>query len=452
MEQANPLGRENIPRLLLKYAIPSVVSMLVMSLYNIVDQIFIGRGVGYLGNSATTVAFPLVTAALAISLLTGNGAAAFISLELGKGDHDKARRAFGNALAMLVVLSCALAAVSLVFLEPVLRFLGATDAVMPYAVEYTSVIAAGFPFAMIGTAVSNMIRADGSPTYSMVSVLTGAALNTVLDPIFIFRFGMGVRGAAIATVLSQAVSFAIVLYYAMFRGRIVRFGRDTMRLSGSVMRRVAGLGSASFVTQMGFFVVNILLNNSLTYYGGLSEFGSEIPLAALGIVQKISAIFISLILGIAIGAQPILGYNYGAGNFARVKRTYFTEIAITGTLSAVANLLFVFAPRIFVAMIGDPDPQFNSFAVMGLRIFLCCVFAAGIQIPSASYFQAVGKPLKSMVLSMSRQIISLVPAVLILPLLFGLNGILYAGPTADLLALCVTTFFIPRELRQLSKN
>lgn len=448
----NPLAAQTIPRLLLKYAIPSVVSMLVMSLYNIVDQIFIGWGVGYLGNSATTVTFPLVTVGLSVALLIGNGSSAFISLELGRGRSEQAQRILGNAVSFLIIAGIVYAVLVLGFLKPVLSVLGATDAVMPYAADYASVIMLGMPFSMMGTAVSNIIRADGSPRYSMACNLAGAVLNVILDPIFIFVFGMGVRGAAVATVLSQIVSWLVAMAYTMKFARHIRFATENLRLEGAIVRKATALGSSSFITQAAITLLNVILNNSLRHYGGLSSIGAEIPLAAMGIVMKINSILISTILGIAIGAQPILGFNYGAGNYGRVKRTYKTVITITFGISALCWLLFITTPGTFISVFGDSSAEFNEFAGRTMRIFLGGVFCAGIQLPSANYFQAVGKPLKAMTLSMSRQILFVVPAILILPLFFGLDGILCAGPIGDVCALVITGIFITREMRQLNSR
>jgi len=450
-EKRNPLGYESIPSLLLKYGIPSVISMLVMSLYNIVDQIFIGHSpAGYLGNAATTVAFPLVTIMLALALLIGNGSAAYISLQMGKGNRGVAQKALGTAVTLLLVLGVAVGAGALLFLEPVLRLLGATDAVMPYAVEYTSVIVMGAPAAMLSTALANIIRADGSPRFSMAASLSGAVLNTILDPIFIFTLGMGVRGAAVATVLSQCVSALLCLYYVLRRANYITLTKGNLRLDFPLAKTLAAYGSSSFVTQMAITVVNVVLNNTLVAYGTLSPYGREIPLSAMGIVMKISAILISCILGIIIGAQPILGYNYGAGNYKRVRQTFLLEVSVTFSLAAVVNVLFVFTPETFIGIFGKGSPQFTEFACMALSTYLCCVFAAGIQIPSANYFQAVGKPLKAMTLTMTRQLFLLVPAIILLPRFFGLQGVLYAAPVADVLSLLITGFFILRELRGLS--
>jgi len=449
----NPLGTEPIFRLLPKYVIPSLVSMLVMSLYNIVDQIFIGRSpAGYLGNAATTVAFPLVTVMLALSLMIGNGSAAYINLQMGKGNPEAARKTAGNAITLVFGVGILLTLVCTLFLRPILGFLGATDAVMPYAVEYTSVILLGAPFSMSSTALSGIIRADGSPRYSMLSSSSGAVLNTILDPIFIFTLDMGVRGAAIATVLSQIVSCLLVMAYLVRMARYTRLERQTLRLSGNLVRMIAAYGSSSFMTQIANALVNVVLNNTLVRYGQGTAYGGDIPLSAMGIIMKINGILISCILGVAIGAQPILGFNYGAGNYRRVRRTYLTVVSITTLLSAAVNLLFVITPHTFIGLFGNMGDQFNEYASRALRTYLCCVFAAGFQIPSASYFQAVGKPLKSMTLTMTRQVFLLVPAIAIFPLFLGLDGVLYAAPFADITAMLITGAFILKEQRYLSSE
>jgi putative MATE family efflux protein len=448
-QDSNLLGSQPVGKLLAKYAVPSVVSMVVMALYNIVDQIFIAKGVGYIGNGATTAAFPLVTVSLALALLIGNGAAAFISLELGRGHADKAQRTLGNAVLLLSCSGLLLTTVVFLFMEPLLRMLGATEAIMPHAVDYVTYIAMGFPFVIVSTGIANIIRADGSPRYSMVVNLAGALLNTVLDPIFIFALNMGVKGAAIATAISQVVSFSLSILYILKQAHYVQFSLPNLRPDISIIRKVVSLGSASFITQISITIVNVVLNNSLTYYGAQSPYGAEIALSGLGIVMKINSIFINVILGIAVGAQPLLGYNYGAGYYDRVRSIYKTEVAATFFMSMLANLLFVLRPDIPVAIFRDQNPVFNEFAAMATRTFLCCVFSAGIQIPSANYFQAVGKPMISMVLNMSRQLLILVPCILILPHFFGLKGILYAMPVTDILAMLLALAFIFRELHHL---
>ena len=445
----NPLGTEKVRKLLPKYAVPSIVSMLVMAIYNMVDQIFIGHYVGYLGNGATTVAFPLVTIMMALALMVGNGSAAAISLSLGRGDSSACRKIIGNALMLNLVFSGAIMAVVLTFMDPVLVFLGAQPNVMPYARDYVAVIVYGAPFAMISASLGNIIRADGSPRYSMVANMTGAISNIFLDWLLMGR-GMGVRGAAIATITAQALSMLLVLYYFFRQAKYTRLELPQMKPAPHIIRQMCGLGSSSFVTQIGITILNIVLNNSITHYGAMSEYGADIPLAAIGVVTKINSIIINLILGVAIGAQPILGYNYGAKNYRRVRETYRTTITCTVIISTVGWLAFMFKPNIFIGLFGDSDPRFNTFASYVLQVYLGAVFASGFQIPSSNYFQAVGKPMLSMTLTMTRQLLLLIPLILILPRFFGLNGILYAGPIADITAALVTAVFIARELRQLN--
>lgn len=277
-------------------------------------------------------------------------------------------------------------------------------------------------------------------------------LNVILDPIFIFGFGMGVRGAAIATVISQMISCVAVLLYVFRFAHTIRFAAPNLRLEKAIILRVLALGSSSFISQAAITILNIVMNNSLKRYGASSPFGSDIPLAAMGIVMKINAIMTSTIVGIMMGAQPILGYNYGARQYGRVKRTLLTEIGITFSLSTICCLLFVFLPEPFISLFGDKTPEFTEFASRALSVYLCCIFAAGIQLPSAGYFQATGKPMKSMALTMTRQLLVIVPLILILPIFFGLDGVLYAGPVGDICALLVTSVFILRELRYLGQG
>ncbi|MCL2035644.1 MAG: MATE family efflux transporter [Oscillospiraceae bacterium] len=451
-QKANPLATRRIPSLMIQYAVPSVISMVVTALFNIVDQIFIGWGVGYLGNTATTVAFPFMIVGLAFALLTGNGAAALISLDLGRGSSENAKRALGSAIVTLASISLLLVAISLLFLDPLLTAFGATDAVMPYARDYASIIVASLPFSMLATAVSNTIRADGSPHYSMMCMISGAILNAVLDPVFIFVFHMGVKGAAYATLISQAVSFLLAVYYLLKRANHIRISLPDLKPQFKLILRTSALGSSSFMNQLSMVLVTVVINRSLVHYGAASPYGSEIPLAALGIVMKTNMILLSVILGISIGMQPILGFNYGAKNYVRVKETLRAGIIISGLIAAAVNLLFVAIPDAFISVFGDQDPYFIAFASLALRTFLACVFAAGIQIPCSLFFMATGRPLKAMVLQLTRSVFLLIPLVLILPMFFGLSGVLYAGPASDILALCVTSWFVLREFRNMEKN
>lgn len=447
----NPLGTRPIGKLIASYAIPSIISMVVNALYNIVDQIFIGHDAGYLGNGATTVAFPLITMGLAISLLLGSGCAAFVSLKLGEHRAEEANIALGNMTTMLLLISVVFTGASLLFMEPILRVLGATDAILPYAIDYTTIIMIGQPFVILTTGFSNAIRADGSPRYSMMSMVVGAVINTILDPIFIFGLGLSVKGAAQATVISQVISFVLTAVYFLRWSKTLKLRARYLRLHGKVVGRVMALGLSSFITQASSTVLQIVMNNSLRYYGGLSEYGSEIPISGMGIVMKVSNIMISILVGISIGAQPILGFNYGAGQYHRVKKAYGIAAAAATIIGAVCWAAFMLFPRAFIAVFGDNTPAFVDFCVKCFRSFMALMFVAGFQIISANYFQAVGHPAKAILLTMSRQILLLIPLMLLLGSLFGLDGVLWSGAAADGLSVLLSGVFILLEMRRLKR-
>ena len=317
-QQQSPFATEPVGRLILKFAVPSVIALLVNSLYNIVDQIFIGWGVGYLGNGATNVVFPITIVALALSMMIGNGGAAYLSLKLGEGDQAAARKGVGNAVTLAVLVSLVLTAVFLLFIDPLLTLFGATEVLRGYALEYGFIIGLGLPFMMISAAINSMIRADGSPRYAMGSMVLGAIINVVLDPVFIFSFGMGVKGAALATILGQIASFVVsVIYMARFKS--VKLEGASFRLRGRTCGNILVFGLSSFITQFAITIVMALTNNLLGVYGAASVYGAEIPLTATGIVMKVNQIMIAILLGIATGTQPIIGFNYGAKNYKRVR-------------------------------------------------------------------------------------------------------------------------------------
>lgn len=442
----NPLGYEKLPKLLKSFAIPSIIAMLVSSLYNIVDQIFIGQGVGYLGNAATNVAFPLTTICMAIALLIGVGSASRFSLYLGAGEKEKAAGVIGNAICMMFVSGIVYAVLVEIFLEPLLTAFGATSQVMPYALSYTSITAIGMPLLVVVNVMSNLARADGSPKYSMICMLVGAVVNTILDPIFIFVFHMGVAGAAIATVIGQACSFVMALRY-MNRFRQIQLERKHIRLQGKECLKSLTLGLSNSLTQVALTFVQIALNNSLTYYGGLSVYGQEIPLAAAGIVMKTNAILLAVIIGIIQGSQPILGFNYGAKKYDRVLGAFKLAIGCNLVISILGFCLFQFLPRQIISVFGTGDALYFEFAVRFMRIFLFMVMINGVQMISSNFFAAIGKPIKGLLLSMTRQVLFLIPLILILPLFWGIDGILLAGPAADTAAFIVTTIFIYREIK-----
>ncbi|WP_367924656.1 MATE family efflux transporter [uncultured Ruthenibacterium sp.] len=441
---------EPVGKLVAKFAIPCVISLLVNSLYNIVDQIFIGWGVGYMGNGATNVVFPITIVALALALMIGDGGAAYLSLKLGEGDLENARWGVGNALALVTVVSIVLTAVFLCFIRPILTLFGATDALMDYALEYGYVIGAGLVFMMIPAALNSIIRADGGPKYAMFSMALGAVINTVFDPIFIFGFGMGVRGAAIATVMGQVASFVVSAVY-LPRFKSLRLHLDAFRLQRRVCANLVSFGVSSFITQFAITIVMALTNNLLASYGALSVYGSEIPLTATGIVMKVNQILISILVGIAVGAQPILGFNYGAKNFLRVKKTLDIALVASEIIAVLAFLIFQLAPMSVVRLFGSEEGLYNEFAVLAFRIFLLLCPLTGFSTVVAVYLQAVGKPGKSALLSLSRQIIFFVPTALILPRFLGVVGVLWTGPVADGLAFLMSLALFVYERRQLHR-
>ena len=449
--EENILGKEKIGKLIRKFSIPCIISLLVNSLYNIVDQIFIGWGVGYLGNGATNVVFPLTMICLAFSLMFGDGASAYLSLKLGEKKKEEAGKGVANGIAMSVIIALIMCVITLGFLPQLLNVFGCTDNLREYALKYGYIIAIGLPFMMIGTTLNSIIRADGNPKYAMTSMVLGAILNTILDPIFIFVFKMGVEGAAIATVISQILTFIInICYIKKFKS--VTLNKESFKIKASVARKVAMLGISSFITQMSIVVVMAFENNLLGKYGGQSKFGSEIPITVLGIVMKISQILNSIIIGIAAGAQPIIGYNYGAGKYDRVKKTLKTVLGLSVIISTIAFILFQTIPDKLISIFGNGDANYMEFACIAFRTYLMLVICNGIQIPSGIFFQAIGKSVKSAVLSLSRQILFLIPAMVTFGKLRGIDGILYAGPFADGLAFLIASTLLILEVKHLRNN
>lgn len=451
MDGENPLGVRPVKRLLFSFSIPAIISCLVNSVYNIVDQIFIGQGVGYLGNAATTIAFPLMTIIMAFATLIGSGGSAYAALRLGEGRKREALLTLNNLLVIAIGLGILLAATGLIFLKPILTLFGATETTMPYAIDYTSIVLMGVPFSMVSIALSSMARTDGHPRMSMYGILIGAALNTVLDPIYIFVLDWGVKGAAIATVTAQFVSTVVLCYYFLKKGRM-RFTRRYMKPVGRVWYKIFSLGISSGITALVACIMQVVMNNSLVYYGNQTEITGDVALSAMGIVMKIAMILASVCIGFGIGAQPILGFNLGAKKYARVRHTYLLAVSIATGSILIGWAVCQLAPHLVLSLFGKENQTFTDFAVRCLRIYLGGIFCAGFQIVSTNYFQATGQPLKASLLSMLRQLILLIPLLLILPLFFGLNGLLYAGPCADIGSAVIVALFILPEMRKLNRR
>lgn len=447
--KTNPLGEEKISSLLLRFAIPSVIAMLVSAIYNLVDQIFIGNMEGYLGNAATSVAFPLSTVSLALSLLVGTGGAAKMNLLLGAKRQERANVAVCNSLLILAVSGVLLGAVTLIFLKPLLVFFGATKDIMPYAVDYAGIIALGLPFATLVTGLNHIIRADGSPAYSMVSMVTGAVLNMILDPIFISFWG--VKGAAIATVLGQLVTFVMnVLYIRRFKHISVK--KEYFRPDLKMCASICTLGIASFFNQLAMTLVQIVLNNSMKKYGAGSVYGSDIPIACSGITIKVSMIVMAVVIGIAQGHQPIVSFNYGAGKYDRVRRTYRLALVSATVVATIGFIAFQLFPVQILKLFGSGESEeYFRFGARMLRIYLFCTAFDAIQPVTTTFFTAIGKAFKGSFIALTRQVIFLVPLILILPIFFGINGIMFAGPVADMAAFILAVVLMLLETASLKK-
>ncbi len=449
-EQMNPLATERIGKLIAKFAIPAIISMLVSSLYNIVDQIFIGQGVGILGNAATNIAFPVSIICTATALFLGIGSASNFNLESGAGNHEKASRIIGTGLAMLVICGLVIGGIVVLFLDPLLHIFGVTPEVLPYAQDYTGITAFGIPFLILTTGGNHMIRADRSPTYSMTCMLTGAIINTILDPLFIFGFHWGIQGAAWATVIGQVISGIMVIVYFL-RFRNVELHRDMLRPKAALLKAIASLGMASCINQIAMAIVQITMNNTLRYYGASSIYGTDIPLACVGVISKVNMVFMAICIGISQGCQPIWGFNYGAGKYDRVRKTYLKAFQISLTIGILFFLCFQFFPRPLVSIFGSGSEEYFRFAERYFRIFMFMTFVNGIQPMSSGFFTSIGKAKLGIVVSLTRQIIFLLPLILIFPVFMGIDGVMYAGPIADGAAAAVAIGYAVKELRKMKE-
>lgn len=447
-EKSNYLATEAVGKLLPRFAVPCVLSMLVSALYNIVDQIFIGQSVGYLGNAATTVVYPFTVVALALALLIGDGSASLLSLSQGSGDRETSHRCIGNGMVLTVLAGIALTVVGFLWTDPILRLFGVTESSYEYAKSYLCIILLGIPFYMFTSAMNAAIRADGAPQYSMCATVLGAVLNLILDPIAIFVFDMGVEGAAIATIIGQVASCLMTALYFR-RPKSFRFRADSFRLCGRVVRRICQLGISSFITQISIVVISCVANNICVAYGAQSVYGPDIPLSALGIVFKVFGIVIAFSVGIAVGGQPIIGYNYGAGRYDRVIATYRTVLMANLVVGAVAMLLFELCPQAIVSLFGSGSALYNEYANLGFRIYLGGILLCCVQKASAIFLQAMGRPVKATVLSLSRDVVFLVPGVVLFARFFSVTGMLWAGPVADVLAFLMTIVFVSKELQSI---
>ena len=445
MVSTKQLEEGSISSLILKFSGPAIVGMLVMSIYNVVDRIFIGRGVGSLGLAGLTVGFPLMLLTMGLTMLVAIGAAALISIRLGQKRQEDAQLVMGNALTMLLLTALTVAIVGLLFLEPILTLFGASEAVLPYARDYMRVILMGSFFAVISMGMNNFIRAEGNPKIAMFTMVIGAVINVVLDPIFIFVLGMGVTGAALATIISQAISAAWVLSYFLRGNSLLQLQWQNMRLRFDLVREILVVGAPVFVQQTGTSLIIVFMNNSLLHYGG------DLAISAFGVVHSVFTLLIMPIMGISQGTQPIIGYNYGALKFDRVKQAIRLAIMIATVISVTGFVGIMLFSRQLVQLFTT-DAELIAVGSEALRTFLFMLPLLGFQLTGATYFQAVGKPKQAMFLNLSRQVLFFLPALFILPRFFELRGVWMTGPVADILAFLLTAGWIFAESRFLDQQ
>ena len=453
------LETESVGALMRRYAIPCITSLLVGALYNIVDQIFIANAsyLGSYGNAANTVVFPLTVVALAIAVMIGDGCCAFVSISLGKGEVGEARKSVGSAVVLSVVSSLVLTALYLIFADAIISMFGGTvnEETFRYAQEYFFYISLGIPFYMFGQAMNPVIRADGSPRFAMVSTLAGAIANIILDPIFIFCFRWGMMGAAVATVIGQAITAALAVWY-LCHMKIVKLSKQDFRLDGAVCGRTLGLGITSFLSQISLVAAMAAINNMLRKYGALDAIFSQaqyaqIPMAVVGIVMKFFQIVISIVIGMAAGCIPIVGFNMGAGLKPRVK-ALFTKLLTWEALVGFAALLLVeFFPRQLIGIFGaaNESAYYTDFAIRAFRVYLCMLPLACVNKACFIFLQAIGKAAESTALSMIREVVFGVGFAMLLPKFFALSGVLYSMPVSDVLTFAVAAVLIAKTYREL---
>lgn len=447
----NPLGYESVTKLMLRFAIPSIIAMIVGAIYNLVDQLFIGQAVGTLGNAATNIAFPFSTACLSLSLLFGIGGASCFNLTLGRGDKEKAPYFVGNAICMLVACGTIICLISQIFMRPLLLLFGSPEEVLPYATEYVRITAIGFPFLMLVIGGGHLIRADGSPKMTMICSIIGAVINTVLDALFVLVFRWGMMGAALATIIGQIISAIVVIRYLMHY-KTVPLKKEHFKLDSEYLGMIMAIGMASFFNQVAMLIVQVIMNHLFKHYGALSVYGEAIPIACVGIVMKVSQLFFSIVIGLGQGTQPIESFNYGAKKYDRVKKAYKAAMIAGATISIFAFGLFQIFPRQILSMFGEGTPEYYEFGVKCFRWFQFFIWLNFVQPITSTFFTSIGKAIKGVILSLTRQILFLIPLAFILPLFLGIDGVLLAGPSADLLACIMTLSFAAVEIRGMNKE
>lgn len=459
MENSKLLGEGKISKLLLKFSIPCVMGLLISAFYNIVDQIFIGNStLGYLGNAATGISFPIICIANAFAWCIGDGVAAFLSICSGRNDRETAHKCVGTGMSSSFIVSVVLLAICLVFQKPLMIMFGASDKTLCLAIDYFKIITTFFPFYLLSNVMNSMIRADGSPTYAMVGMTTGAIINIILDPIFIFVMNWGIKGAAIATVIGQIISFFIcAIYFRKPKSFVLT--KQSFKIDFSILKNLINLGGATFITQIGIVIMTLLSNVTLAHYGSLSKFGSDIPISVFSIQTKVYTIVSNLVVGIALGSQPILGFNYGANKLDRVKETYKLVFISSLIVGFCATIMFEFFPSLIINIFGTGNALYQEFALKTFRIYLSLSFITCIIKMTAVFFQSIGKSVQAMVSSVIRDIVCFVILTVVLSIIFetkqqgyGIYGILFAAPLSDFIAGIVVVILTVRFFKTLNNQ
>lgn len=443
----NPLGVEKINVLIRRFAIPSIIAMVVGACYNIVDQLFIGNMVGELGNAATNVVFPMTNLCLAVGLMLGTGGAAAFNLTLGSGDKEKAPYYLGNAVTMLLISGVVFALIAKIFLYPILNLFGAPTEVVPYAADYLSITAIGFPFFIFSAGAGHLIRADGRPNVIMMTNIIGAVINIGLDSWFVIGLKWGMSGAAWATIIGQFVA-ALIQFWFLLHPKTLKMSLKHYVPKLRYFGRDAKLGIASCVNQLALMVVQIFLNNAYNYYGALSIYGSATPIAVAGILMKVASIYMGVIIGISQGNQPILSFNYGAKNFRRVKEAYYRCCVICFCISIFVFAIFQIFPDTILGFFGSGSPEYFEFGRKFFRIYMLFIWLFFIQILTSTMFNAIGKPWKGMFLSLTRQVIFFLPLLFLFSYLWGIEGIIYVMPVADVLSITLSLIMLKIEFNR----
>ncbi|CAK7067938.1 MATE family efflux transporter [Tissierella sp. P1] len=448
-ERRKLLGEEPIGKLLVKFSLPAITGMIVNALYNIVDRIFIGKGVGELAIGGLFISSPISLIIMAFGMLIGIGGNTLVSIKLGQDRKEEAEKVTGNSFVLLILISLCISVFGLIFLKPLLNVFGASPSNYQYAYDYMKIILIGAPLQAIGFGMNNFIRGEGSPTIAMKTMLIGAISNTILDPIFIFWFNMGVEGAALATIISQGLSAIWVMRYFFGGKSMLNIKKEYLKLKLEIAKDIVLIGLGPFSMQIAGSMVTVLLNNSLKNYGG------DLANSSMAVINSVAMMVMMPVFGINQGSQPIIGFNYGAQKYDRVKETLkYATIAAT-VITTIGFLLTQLFPaqlyQLFISKEGNIT-EILKIGIPGMRIYLAMFPIVGLQVVSSNYFQATGRPKHAMLLSLSRQVLVLIPALIILPKIYGLTGVWLAGPISDLIASIITAYFVIKSVKNLGNE